>query len=159
MLLIDDDPVVTTVFKAHLNGSFPNALVEAINQPQAVPGFDVYFVDNDFDGEHLACDLITEIRQVEPQALIVALSSTVNLDTLQKLMNLGCNAIYSKRDPQASADARSVISNYLAILEKQNATSQSRGAFSSTVASLFELLGEWNRRLSIDLSKDASSNR
>lgn len=159
MLVIDDDRIVTTVFKAHLQSFFPDAQIDAVNQPTAVPSYDVYFIDNDFDGTHMACDLIKDIRQVEPQALIVALSRTVNLDTLQRLMNLGCNAIYSKQDPVQSEEAREVIANYLSIIAKQKAEPERRNAFSTTISSLFDLLAEWNKRLAVDLSKESKPNR
>lgn len=159
MLIIDDDRVVTTVFKAHLSTHYPEAQIDTINQAKAVPSYDVYFIDNDFEGEHLAYDLIKAIRQIEPQALIVTLSRTIDLNTLRKLLNLGCNAAYSKQDPNQSADARDVISNYLSILEKQRCSPQPRRAFADTISSLFGLLEEWNKRLSIDLSKDTSSAR
>jgi len=159
MLVIDDDPVVTTVFKAHLSSIYENVQIDTVNEPKAIPSYDIYFIDNDFNGEHLACELIEQIREVEPQTLIVALSRTVNLNTLQKLMNLGCNAIYNKRDLQQSADARMVISNYISFLEKQSANGENRNVFSNTVSSLFELLGEWNKRLSFDLSGESKTAR
>jgi len=146
-LIVDDDQVVTSFFRAHLGCHFPKALVEVENRPWIAPGYDVYFVDNDFGGKRMATKLISEIREIEPQALVVALSATLELDTLRRLVNLGCNAVYSKRNPDLSSDAREVIANYLSVVERKHALGTRRSRFTSTVASLFDLLAEWNKRL------------
>jgi|GEM_PF-1315244 len=156
-LIMDDDTVVTSVFKAHLGAHFPWVKIHVSNQPIAEPGYDVYFIDNNFDGKHLAAILIDQIRQLEPQALIVTLSATLDLNALRQLVNLGCNAVYSKQAPIESSDARRVIGNYLGIIDRQLTDSENRNSFSDTVSSLFQLLDAWNRRLGANLAKGQKS--
>ncbi len=145
-LIIDDDQIVTKVFKVHLQSHYPNAIIDTSNAPLALPGYDIYFLDNDFDGLKLATSLIKEIREHSPQSLVVSMSRTHSLTSMQHLINLGCNAVYSKNDLQNATEAREVISNYIEVLSVQNTEKRER-RFQTLIRSIHELMRQWNQRL------------
>lgn len=146
-LLIDDDAIITVLFKRHLENYFPNAEINYTNQPKIEPGYDVYFIDNDFDGKRLARALANEIRRFEPQAFIVALSLTIDFYQLKGLVNSGCNAVYSKNAPESSDEARLAIREHLAAVRETTALAQTSGSLNTTIKSLSSLLRRWNSRL------------
>jgi DNA-binding NarL/FixJ family response regulator len=90
--------------------------------------------------------LLRKIRQVSPNALVVALSNTLDLETMEQLMNGGCNAVYNKRFPERSADARAVIRNYLEIVSGLKA-GRAPGKITDVARSLRQLVSEMNKRL------------
>ncbi len=145
--IIDDDPIAAGCMRARLQQSFPRTSVTIYNQPVVTPTLDIYFVDNDFDGKCMATTLLHEIRELNPNALVVAMSATLEQPTLLELMNGGCNAVYDKNHPHDCGAVFEVIENYLSVLERLRA-SHTRNPFGGVVLSLRELLHEWNIRLS-----------
>ncbi len=150
MLIVDDDPVVTSVLAQNFKVIFPGAVVSTTNEPIIEPGYDVYFLDNDFDGSLMAKSLIKSVREIEPEALVVALSATLDFDTLRILINCGCNAVYDKRSLEASVEARRIVRNYVAALKERHDSKLDSG-FGGIVRSMRGLLFEWNRRLDVQL--------
>ena len=150
ILILDDDPVVTRVIGQHLKVTFPECDVSVSNKPEVIPGFNVYFIDNDFDGKHLAKDLLSQVRQLAPHALVVALSSTLTMDDLQALVNRGCNAVYSKQNPHRSEEAKEVIRQYISVLQEREEVKDTYG-FLDLLHSMKALLSQWNHRLSKQL--------
>ena len=144
--IIDDDPIAATVMRARLKIQFPNCQIRIYDQPVVDPQLDVYFVDNDFNGSALATELLGEIRALNPNALVIAMSATLGNETLQKLMNGGCNAVYDKNQPSNGEPVFEVIGNYLEVLNRLK-NSPTRSPFSGVVTSLRDLLHEWNQRL------------
>ncbi len=157
MVILDDDPIVTTVIREHIQTCYPIAEVRAYNEPVIKGGYDVYFVDNDFNGKRLASILVSQIREISPNALVVALSSTLDLDELRRLVNQGCNVVYNKRFPQKSQDAREVIDNYIKVL-RENQGFQKRGRFIDLLGSLRSLLDQWNVRLNKNIPENITKN-
>lgn len=146
IIIIDDDPIIAAVMKHHLKGNFPNAYISSTNEPVIRPGYDIYFLDNDFGGTLLAKSLLREIRELSPHSLVVALSNTLDVAVMQDLMNGGCNVVYNKKNPADSSDAREVIHNYISILEERY-NQKSSPSLVSLVGSVKQLLGAWNTRL------------
>jgi DNA-binding NarL/FixJ family response regulator len=153
MAIIDDDPIVAKVMRIHLLNSFPDAIVDIFSDPMVEPNYDIYFLDNDFNGQLLGLRLLKEIRKLTPHALVVALSNTLDLETVTRLTNAGCNAVYNKRNPDKSDDARDVIRNYMAVLGQMRAR-EAGFSMSDVIHSMKRLLGEWNQRL----AKSSASN-
>lgn len=147
MLILDDDPIVSAVVKHHLRLEFPEVAIDTCAEAEARPGYDVYFLDNDFGGRQMAVGLLAEVRNVAPHALIVALSNTLDVDVMSRMMNGGCNAIYNKRDLSASSEARDVISTYLSIVSMQRSRAEGNSV-SNVMSSMRQLIDSWNRRLS-----------
>lgn len=146
VLIMDDNPIITAVMEEHLRVFFPSMKTSITHEPDAKANFDIYFVDNDFDGEHKGTDLVKEIREIAPNSLIVALSNTLDLEELSEMLNHGCNLIYDKRNPISSKSAREVIQNYLNLLEEQKIQSN-KNKLQGAVQSIQHLLSSWNSRL------------
>ncbi|MCH6258095.1 response regulator [Puniceicoccaceae bacterium K14] len=148
ILIIDDDPVVTKVLGHRMQVSYPGVEVTVANDPVVEAGYDIYFIDNDFDGEKMAHALMREIREIAPQALIVALSSTLDLKTLRDMVNRGCCAVYDKCSQEASEEAHKVIKRYIEEVKRSKSPSRTRTNFKSIMDSMKDLLGSWNQCLS-----------
>lgn len=118
VLILDDDPIICRVFTIHLLNAFPGANIECSHEPIAKAGYDVYFVDNDFEGIHMGENLIEKIKELSPEALVVCLSATVTPEKICSLISKGCNLVYDKAQPQNSHGARDIINGYLEIIEK-----------------------------------------
>ena len=146
MLILDDDPIASAVIRKQLQLSFPEAVVDIQHDPQVLPGYDVYLVDNDFNGKYLAGHLVKEARSLSPSALIVSLSSTLDLSTLYEMVNDGCNAVFDKGNPHESWQAKQVIRNYLTVLSDAY-LSRKKFSVVQLLFSLKRLLKEWNTRL------------
>ena len=157
ILVLDDDPIVTTIISQHLKVTFPTATVSVSNRPVVEPGFNIYFIDNDFDGEQMAASLLDDVRECAPHALVVAMSTTLNLDDLQSLVNRGCNVVYNKRRPQDSKDAQEVIEKYISILEESHLQKR-KTDFIDLLRSIKELLKQWNQRLSREIPSGFSKS-
>jgi DNA-binding NtrC family response regulator len=157
ILILDDDAVVGKIMKSHLELEFPEAEIE-VNQRAVVQlGFDVYFLDNDFGGELMALSLLNSVRRVAPQALVVALSNTLDVKVMTELINAGCNAVYNKRDLFGSEAARRIIRSYFDVLSEEQ---KAQGGFRilSLVRSMRELIDSWNQRLSTNVNIGNHSN-
>ena len=145
-LVIDDDAIVTKIVQRHLQTEFPQAEVETCGEPVVHPGYDVYFVDNNFNGQEMALNLLRQVRALEPQALVVALSNTLDLNLVSNLVNNGCNVIYDKANIKGATEARKVITNYLSVCEDYYQNPNKRST-KSILSSIKQLLNEWNQRL------------
>jgi len=119
LLILDDAPIICKVFKAHLSTTFPNAEITIEYEPKVRPGHDVYFIDNDFNGEECAVKLVMEIQEISPQSLIVCSSSKLTPETILRLRIRGCDLFYDKIHPQNSEEARKEIFNHLDSLKNQ----------------------------------------
>jgi DNA-binding NarL/FixJ family response regulator len=144
--IIDDDPIAAGCMRTRLLQKFSQCSVTVYDEPIVTPMLDIYFVDNDFNGQRMATQLLREIRELNPNALVVAMSSTLEQSTLLALMNGGCNAVYDKNKPHECDAMFEVIENYLSVLQ-QLRVGHTRNPFRSVVLSLRELVHEWNNRL------------
>ncbi|MGB0258145.1 MAG: hypothetical protein ACPGES_05810 [Coraliomargarita sp.] len=144
--IIDDDPIAATVMRARLRILFPECSITIYDKPVVEPHLDVYFVDNDFGGNALATELLREIRKLNPDALVVAMSATLRSHTLKDLMNGGCNAVYDKNQSNTGDPVFEVMANYLKALSQTRST-HTRTPFTETVLSVRDLLHKWNQRL------------
>ena len=80
VLLMDDDIWFCRAFQARFKAAFPDVPIDTTQEPKAEPGYAVYFVDNDFGGRSLAGELARQIRALDLDVLIIAISA--NLDAL-----------------------------------------------------------------------------
>ena len=146
--IIDDDPIASAVMKTRLTNQFPNSEIKTSKEPIVMPDCDVYFVDNDFGGKSLANVLLRQIRELNPNALVVAMSSTLDQDELEALINGGCNAIYNKNRAAQSKEVFEVVENYMNALKKQ---ASNRKPIRGIIHSIHDLIEQWNRRLSNEI--------
>ncbi len=82
---LDDDKTVCDVLLKRLRGACPTQIeAYAIHEPVAVPGFDIYVVDNSFGGKQEGIRLAEEIAKVSPDASILMLSSQLEVGSAEE---------------------------------------------------------------------------
>lgn len=117
--IIDDDPIVSMYMRARVQNRHKELLIHTQHDPIIIPGMDIYIIDNQFDGEELAPDLVAEIRKTCPKALIIVMSATLTYDLLSAVLNNGCNGIYDKNKPKGNIDVFEMIKSYIEGLEHE----------------------------------------
>ena len=131
-LIVDDDIWAVRLVEGMLNQCFPDLAVEGRNEPNTEGEFDIYFIDNDFNGTPLATELASRIRTAHPDALIIAFSGTLNADLLKDLINAGCNGACDKSTPSDLPRAMDITREYIdaaAEAHRQALESKSTGFF------------------------------
>jgi DNA-binding NarL/FixJ family response regulator len=145
-LVVDDDIWSLRFLEGLLREFFPELLVETREVPDCSGQFDLYFIDNDFNGRRVAGELASAIRKHDPDALIIAYSANLDADTLKSLINAGCNGACDKSSHSDVSRAMQVARAFI----KERIEAQSRvfgGGFTNMICSVRELLREWNCRL------------
>ena len=144
-LLIDDDVWCLRLLKGMLQQCFPDLQIVARTEPDTSGKFDIYFIDNLIGDTFMVESLARRIRQSRPHALIIAFSATLDRDTLKSLLAAGCNGACDKTVPADLPMTMVVTQRYIAGL-LSSASRKGRG-LCSVLASIRELLREWNARL------------
>ena len=148
--IIDDDPIVSKVMKKRILAKFPDSEVITTTEPVVAPDKHIYLVDNDFSGDRMAVHLLRQIRELNPNALVIAMSSSLDQKALEELMNGGCNAVYNKSNQAQADEIFAVIDNYVNIISNQHTLVNAR-PLAGILQSLQNLIQQWNKRLSKDL--------
>lgn len=144
--IIDDDPVVSNLTSIAITGKFPDVDVYTYSEPRNIPNMDIYFIDNDFDGTRMAMSLLKRIRKTNPDSLVIAMSATLDMGTIQNLMNQGCNGIWDKNLMGSQAEVVfDIMSNYMEILDE--IYSENTRSLSASLKVMRDLLLQWNKRL------------
>ena len=113
-VVIDDDPIVALCMRERVASKFKDVIVETQCEPTIQePAYDIYIIDNEFDGVVKGPELVKRINVVNENALIVAMSGTLTPDMLTILVNRGCNGIYDKRNPGDNDTVFDVILGYI----------------------------------------------
>lgn len=146
-LLLDDDPDALALLRHLLAQRFPDMTIVTRSVPKVDPGFDLYFLDNDFHGRSCAGELAEAARSSDSSALIVAFSAKLETATLKRLINAGCDWVCDKSQPD---DLRRMLEMTTTFVEQGRlaapSTAESAG-FCSTVRAISELIRQWNQRL------------
>jgi DNA-binding NtrC family response regulator len=151
-LLLDDDPNALQLLTRILQRRFPTMAIESRSLPNPEGQFDLYLLDNEFDGACMAGTLASEIRSVRPNALIIAFSARLDAPTLKALVNAGCNGACDKADPRDVTRLLDIVDAYLT--SRESASVQESGSgYLGAIRSITELIREWNQRL--DLNQQA----
>ena len=101
-LVVDDDELALDMLKRRLGKTFPDMEIDVTTDPAVKGTHDIFLIDNDFDGVILGPSLGREMRRANPDALIVAFSSTLDAGSLKGLLNAGCDGAWSGRRPRAA---------------------------------------------------------
>ena len=145
-LLLDDDPLFAAGFRRRFRLAFPDAVLETRTDPRVDGDFDLYFLDNQFEGEELAERLLNEVRVVNPGALVIAVSASLDADILKSLLNLGCNGACDKSKLSDLEEMFRLVRRFINN-RKAEQPRHSRGGLMSAIRSITDLLREWNARL------------
>lgn len=155
LLLIDDDPVVSEIMLMRIEQSCPAVIAEAVAEPVARPGYDIYVVDVNFGERQEGVRLAEAISTVSPNAAVFMLSSFLDVGVLKRAMGVQCRGAYDKRDPDDLSALMLAISD-AASGEAADVVSEAprrRGLLGDLAA----LIREWNRRISAEQSRGADT--
>ena len=146
-LLLDDDEYALELLQAILLERYPGLEIEKRLTPDATGDFDLYFLDDDFEGVRLAGRLARRIRAQRPEAVILAFSASLDLRTLKELLNAGCNGVCDKKVPADMPRMLDALDRCVEeIAERRNAAPVNlSGRF--ILNTFRELFQEWNKRL------------
>jgi DNA-binding NarL/FixJ family response regulator len=145
-LVVDDDLWSLRMMKGLLRECFPQMQVHVRSEPDCSGDYNIYFLDNDFDGCRVAARFASEIRARRPDALIIAYSANLDADTLKSLINAGCNGACDKSQPGDLPQTMEITRAYVESLMAPASRSTPTGVI-HTLRSAKDLLREWNSRL------------
>ena len=100
VLIVDDDVWAVRYLAWRLGRVLPDAEIVTRLEPDVTGAFDLYIVDEDFDGEDLAVDLVRQILLQSMDAHIAVLTARLDPARVQQLTALGCAACCDKSDPR-----------------------------------------------------------
>lgn len=153
LLVIDDDPVVSEILLMRIEQSCPAVVAEAVAEPVARPGYDIYVVDVNFGERQEGVRLAEAISTVSPGAAVFMLSSFLDVGVLKRAMGVQCRGAYDKRDPEDLSALMLAISD-AASGESVDVVSEAPRR-RSLLGELAALIREWNRRISAEQSRGA----
>lgn len=145
-LLIDDDPMALDFLEWTLSSAFPRLEITRRETPDVSGEFDLYVLDNEFNGRPLAAELARQVRATAPGALVLAYSAHLDAGTLKALLAQGCSGACDKSDPSDMESALEVIDAYLNTSTRARPTAPAKGLLGA-VRSVTQLLSSWNQRL------------
>ena len=145
-LLVDDDEHALAHLELLLSSRFPQLDIHTRTDPDVSGGYEFYFIDNDFNGKHLASQLAAHIRQARPQSMIFAFSGVLNVETLKGLINEGCDGVCDKSDPKSWKEILDQIDAKLKqIVDRHAGDRHAFGGIRGSALSIQRLLRHWNR--------------
>lgn len=148
-LIVDDDPWSVRLLRGMLRECFPMLNVDTRSTPTIEAGYQIYLLDNDFEGHQRAASLAREVRVVAPDALVIAFSGQLDRATLVELLNAGCDGACDKSRLEEMPGAMQVIQRYCeSLVVAQN--SRSGGSLREAVRAVADLIREWNTRLDLE---------
>lgn len=142
ILIVDDDILAANLVEARILHRFPNTVIDATVNPKDLGDYDIYLIDNEFNGVELALSLARTLRFDHPEALIIGFSGTLNGTLLKDLLNAGCNGACDKSSTEDFETMLDLIEQY----HERRAASGGKGIL-GVVKSMASLLREWNQRL------------
>jgi DNA-binding NarL/FixJ family response regulator len=146
-LLLDDDPYALEFLRAILSERYPGLSIDVRSEPDPTGEYDLYLLDDDFEGVRLAGKLARRIRAQRPEALILAFSASLDGQTLKDLLGAGCNGVCDKRVPADLPEMLASLDRCIEEVEEQRAERPSDLTGRYLVKTFRELFRAWNQRL------------
>jgi len=146
-LLLDDDPYALEFLRAILSERYPGLAIDTRSEPDPTGEYDVYLLDDDFEGVRLAGKLARRIRAQRPAALILAFSASLDGATLKELLGAGCNGVCDKRVPGDLPEMLVALDRCIEELEERNQEPPADLSGRYLVKTFRELFRQWNERL------------
>jgi DNA-binding NarL/FixJ family response regulator len=146
-LLLDDDPYALEFLRAILSERYPGLAIDTRSEPDPTGEYDLYFLDDDFEGVRLAGKLARRIRAQRPDSLILAFSASLDAATLRELLGAGCNGVCDKRVPTDLPEMLSALDRCMDELEERQNRPPADLSGRYLVKTFRELFRQWNRRL------------
>ena len=146
-LLLDDDEYALDFLHAILTDRYPALEVEKRLSPDPTGEFDLYFLDDDFDGVRLAGRLARRIRTQRPDAVILAFSASLDRETLKELLNAGCNGVCDKKVPNDMPLMLEALDRAVDEIEEASRRPPDNLSGKYLIKTLRGLFRAWNQRL------------
>ena len=146
-LLLDDDEYALEFLQATLLDRYPGLEIQKRLEPDPTGDFDVYFLDDDFEGLRLAGRLARRIRNEHPDAVILAFSASLDEATLKELLNAGCDGVSDKKVSSDMPKLLEALDRCLLEIAKAKAEPPVQASGRYLIKTFRELFREWNRRL------------
>lgn len=146
-LLLDDDPYALEFLRAILSERYPGMEIDARSEPDPTGEYDVYLLDDDFEGERLAGRLARRIRAQRPEALILAFSASLDGKTLKELLGAGCNGVCDKRVPSDLPEMLESLDRCVEELVGRRTEPPNDLSGRYLLKTFRSLFSEWNERL------------
>ena len=154
-LVVDDDPHAREHLEILLTSRFPELRVVTRTEPDVSGTHDFYFIDNDFNGRRLAAELAWRVRADNPRSLIFGFSGRLDVDTLKRLINCGCDGVCDKADPRSWRSILDLMDQRLAEMRERHGTNK-LGGVRKAAWSIRGLLHDWNERETMRQAFDAT---
>lgn len=148
LLILDDDPHYTGMLALKLKTHFPELMVSSSTQKKLLKGYDIYILDNDFGGEKCGARLAEQVRELEPESLVMILSGTLEFDLLKRLVNCHAAGVFDKSDVDELSSMYDLIDAY--ICSPASTTIPPKLSLNETVKGISNLISEWNKKLSYE---------
>lgn len=146
-LLVDDDPMALEHLELLLSSRFPELEITLRRTPDVSGEFDFYFIDNDFEGELMAGKLAREIRARQKDATVIAFSGRLDVETLKRLINAGCDGACEKGVPTSWRPILALVERRLSeMVESHKRAARAFGGVKHAAGSIRDILQEWNQR-------------
>lgn len=146
-LLVDDDPMALEHLELLLSSRFPDLEITTRRTPDVAGEFDFYFLDNDFEGELMAGRLAREIRARQKAATVIAFSGRLDIETLKRLINAGCDGACEKGVPSSWRPILALVEERLAaMVDSHKREAGAFGGVRHAAGSIRDILEEWNER-------------
>jgi CheY-like chemotaxis protein len=146
-LLLDDDPYALEFLQAVLSERYPGLSIDVRCEPDPTGEYDVYLLDDDFEGVRLAGKLARRIRAQRPAALILAFSASLDQTTLKELLGAGCNGVCDKRVPSDLPEMLEALDRCVEELEERRRGPPADLSGRYLVKTFRDLFRAWNTRL------------
>lgn len=146
-VIMDDDPDAIAFMKWFMEEHFPWVRVASGTEADAVKGFDMYFIDNNFHGKARAVEIVKALRETEKDAMIIAYSATMDAKTFKALMNAGCNGAAEKGSASDMAVIGRMTKEFIENKTAEASEKKSHG-FRGTIESMADMIGKWNEAVS-----------
>ncbi len=144
-LLLDDDKYALEFLKTVLAERYPDLEIDTRLEPDPSGDYDLFFLDDDFDGIRLAGKLARRIRTRRPEAVVLAFSASLDEGTLKELLGAGCNGVCDKKVPSDMPAMLEALDRCLIELNRSRMRASSTSGF--LLNTFRDLFREWNRRL------------
>jgi DNA-binding NarL/FixJ family response regulator len=149
LLNLDDDPHYSGMLALKIRQQFPELMISSCERGDVSAGYDIYVLDNDFAGEKCGAGLAEQVRTIQPDALVIVLSGTLELDLVKRLVNCHAAGVFDKSE---AADLERMVTLVEQFLMKQatKPASTRRPSLKNTLSGINTLLAEWNERLALE---------
>jgi DNA-binding NarL/FixJ family response regulator len=146
-LLLDDDEYALDYLQAILLDRYPDLDIDRRLDPDPSGEYELFFLDDDFEGERLAGKLARHIRSQNPSAVILAFSASLDQATLKELLNAGCNGVCDKKVPGDLPLMLEALDRAIAAIDEERRRPPDSLSGKYLIKTLRGLFRAWNRRL------------